>query len=291
LITGVAGVTAGLALTTAGCTSEPGDPLGVMNYVAVGVTDFATSMRYYSQTLGIKIYEQSGQWAEPVNGWHDYQTMVWEVFGGAAASPPTRSWGSGCNLRPVIFVEDPDSIVAALESKGVAFNGDFVDEGWRRLIEFQDPDRIPWAVGEATGFRRSPSMEAPCICGVDIKAADLDAQVEFYTEVMGMTVAQQDPQVVLVQEGGDAFLTLQPGGERIATQKLETDSNTLSLDSPLHFSWMISDLEAAIARVTAAGAPVIKELATRPWGRVFMTADPDGNFIPFVDYNASHSPD
>jgi len=299
----MASSTAGLALTAAGCGSgaesqfkPPADlsssvPRRVMNYLAVGVSDFAQSIDFYSKTLGIKIFEQSGEWAEPVNGWHDYQTMVWEVLGAAPPAPAARRWGSGCNLRPVLFVDDPDAVVATLAGKGVEFAGDFVDEGWRRVIEFQDPDRIPWALGQAAGFPKSPSLEVPCVCGIDIKAADLEAQVAFYSEVMGMTVARREPQILLVQDGGKAFLTLQPGGRRIESESLDATSSGLTVDSPLYLSWMVDDLDDAVARVTDLGAPALKGITAHEFGRVFVTADPDGNLLKLVHYNRSHSPD
>jgi catechol 2,3-dioxygenase-like lactoylglutathione lyase family enzyme len=49
---------------------------------------------------------------------------------------------------------------------------------------------------------------------------------------------------------------------------------------PSHVAVFVDDADAAHARYRAAGAEIVKELATHPWGtRGFTVRDPDGNLI------------
>ena len=52
----------------------------------------------------------------------------------------------------------------------------------------------------------------------------------------------------------------------------------------MHLDFVVTDLEQAVARAQAAGGTVEGEIATHPWGRIALLADPFGNGFCFLQF-------
>ena len=104
------------------------------DFVSVPVTDMARARQFYGETLGLPPV------GEPDSAWPEYQlgenvslylidpTNVGQAF--------TSPHSSNIALR----VPDVAEARAALESKGVEFEGDVLDTGVCHMAFFRDPD-------------------------------------------------------------------------------------------------------------------------------------------------------
>jgi predicted enzyme related to lactoylglutathione lyase len=51
----------------------------------------------------------------------------------------------------------------------------------------------------------------------------------------------------------------------------------------VHLDWVVTDLEAAVRRATAAGATLDQDIQRRKWGRLATLADPFGNGLCLLE--------
>jgi predicted enzyme related to lactoylglutathione lyase len=112
--------------------------------------------------------------------------------------------------------------------------------------------------------------------GCSITCKDLEASIRFYRDAIGFAVAQtfeRDGKVaVAVMAAGDCRIVLNQddgklGWDRIKGQGFYLQMNVAGL----------ADVDAAAARVKAAGGTLLDEPADRPWGvRMFHFKDLDG---------------
>ena len=122
----------------------------------------------------------------------------------------------------------------------------------------------------------TPAVLHATTLGSSITCKDVDASIRWYRDVVGFAVVQTyehegklvgasiaagDIHVVLNQDNG------QLGWDRIKGQGLSLQLNVATA----------ADVDAAAARITAAGGTLISEPSDRPWGaRMFQVKDPDG---------------
>jgi uncharacterized glyoxalase superfamily protein PhnB len=112
--------------------------------------------------------------------------------------------------------------------------------------------------------------------GCSITCKDLEASIRFYQDAIGFAVAQKferDGKVVAaVITAGTIHIVLNQddgklGWDRIKGQGLYLQINVAGL----------ADVDAAAARIKAAGGTLLSEPADRPWGaRMFQFKDLDG---------------
>ena len=112
--------------------------------------------------------------------------------------------------------------------------------------------------------------------GCSITCKKLDASLAFYRDVLGFTV-----DMTFEHEGRMAGAVISAGHIRIV---LNQDDGKLGWDRVKGQGFYLqlnvksaADVDAAAARVKAAGGTLIDEPADRPWGvRMFQFRDPDG---------------
>jgi uncharacterized glyoxalase superfamily protein PhnB len=112
--------------------------------------------------------------------------------------------------------------------------------------------------------------------GCSITCKDLEASIRFYCDAIGLAVAQKyenDGKVVAaVVTAGNINIVLNQddgklGWDRIKGQGLYLQFNVAGA----------ADVDAAAARIKAAGGTLLNEPADRPWGaRMFQFHDLDG---------------
>lgn len=103
---------------------------------------------------------------------------------------------------------------------------------------------------------------------VELPAADLPATKRFYAEAFGWRFTDYGPGYAAFDEGLDG------GFQGDAAEAAR---------APLVVIYA-EDLEAMLARVTAAGAQIVRPVFPFPGGRRFHFRDPSGNELACVTY-------
>jgi predicted enzyme related to lactoylglutathione lyase len=139
----------------------------------------------------------------------------------------------------------------------------------------------------APGQRRRAAKGAGCQDGdvevlssrILLRPADLGRSRHFYRDVLGLAVYREfgapgDPGVVFFV--GSGFL-------EISGHSAGTAGHTVMI-------WLqVRDVNAEHERLAAAGAPILREPVTEPWGLTEMwIEDPDGVQIVLVEVPADH---
>jgi lactoylglutathione lyase len=111
---------------------------------------------------------------------------------------------------------------------------------------------------------------------IEIFPADLDATVEFYTRVLGFTLARDQ------RDGSPGYVALERGPVRIGAAYRDVPERQPGRRPPsgTEIVLEVDDLDAEHARVVAAGWPIEEDLTDRPWGlRDFRVLDPGGYYL------------
>jgi uncharacterized glyoxalase superfamily protein PhnB len=112
--------------------------------------------------------------------------------------------------------------------------------------------------------------------GCSLTCKDLPTSIAWYRDVLGITVAQQYERdgVVhgAVMSAGEIRIILNQDDGKLGWDRVKGQGFYLQLNVASG-----SDVDAAHARVVAAGGEVLSPPADRPWGvRMFQFRDPDG---------------
>jgi len=103
----------------------------------VMVRDFERALRFYTETLGLRLLYQAGhEWAEISAG--DGLTIGLHAWGGRGPAP-----GSASGISLGLTVPAIEAAVAELARRGVEFRGQIVDNENVKLAFFADPDGNP----------------------------------------------------------------------------------------------------------------------------------------------------
>jgi catechol 2,3-dioxygenase-like lactoylglutathione lyase family enzyme len=250
-----------------------------LNWFGMAVHNVPASADFYGNRLGFAYKEdaENDLWR-----YFDTRIMVFEVFAAHPARINVESWGRGQAFRPAILASDLSDIKHKLSETGVRFFEDPSEFGKR--LEMVGPDHIRMS------FIESPETEMdwrhPLVGGIELKAARLEAQRDFYTEVFGMSVAQQKNGVLhLTQENGAAWLRIEAGG-RPSVLPTEAGNDTPAFFYPIWISFETQDAESANTWLASQGVSVLQPLTHhQDWGGTdIIVADPDGNAIQIVKY-------
>ena len=116
--------------------------------------------------------------------------------------------------------------------------------------------------------------------GVD----DLDKAVSFYSSAFGLEVDRRFRVFGVEMLGGSALhlLVKSPG-----TSASVTISQRRSYErhwTPVHLDFVVDELEPAKQRARSAGARLEQPIATHPWGKLALMADPFGHGFCFIQF-------
>ena len=112
--------------------------------------------------------------------------------------------------------------------------------------------------------------------GCSITCKDLEASIRFYRDTLGFSVAQtfeNDGRVVAaVVAAGDCRIVLNQDDGKLGWDRIKGQGFYLQINVA-----GAADVDAAAARITAAGGSLLSEPADREWGaRMFQFKDLDG---------------
>jgi predicted enzyme related to lactoylglutathione lyase len=263
------------------------------NFIGVNAADFGRAFAFYTDVLGVRPAKPSSpaeadSWAMLVAGWDespapDGRGLRCELFERDIEPPAERRWGRNQNVRPSIQVADLLGTKETLNDRGVTFTGAITDTDTGQSVEFMDPDGVRWSLAQAADLPAGPGMEVPHLGWVELKAADVDSQVDFYTRVMGLTAGDQSGSRVRLQQGsGDPLIFLQSGGERVT---VEGDHSPFDVQ-PVWLSFETPDIGEAKSWLTDHGVSLLRDLESHDWGGTdLLIRDGDGNPLQVVEYH------
>jgi len=111
--------------------------------------------------------------------------------------------------------------------------------------------------------------------GICLITDDVDRLVAFYSRVLQRSAAGDSTHAEFNLDGLGLAIYSRQGTEQMApgsTQGAGQGGFTIILE--------VEDADAECARITALGIPLLKPLASYPWGaRAFWFRDPDGNIV------------
>ena len=122
--------------------------------------------------------------------------------------------------------------------------------------------------------------------GIELKAANLNEQKDFYTRVFGMKIENKTDSVIqLTQSSGEAWLRIQPGGTATSLTIGVGDPKP-AFFFPIWISYETKDIKRADAWLQQQKVNIIRPLTLHEdWnGTDVIITDVDGNAIQVVQY-------
>lgn len=121
---------------------------------------------------------------------------------------------------------------------------------------------------------------------VNIDVPDIAAGEAFYTAALRLTVSRRFGAdfVELVGAPAPIYLLRKDAGSVIGPDGGGTRDYARHW-SPIHPDFVVDDLDAAMARATAAGATVEAPACEAPYGKIAMLADPFGHGFCLIQFN------
>jgi predicted enzyme related to lactoylglutathione lyase len=120
---------------------------------------------------------------------------------------------------------------------------------------------------------------------VNIDVDDLDEAVRFYTSVAALKVGRRFGESAVELLGSNAPIYLLKKAPGTAAFENTDRSRTYERHwTPVHLDFVVDDIDAAVARASAAGARLERPVSTSKWGRLAVMADPFGHGLCFVQF-------
>jgi predicted enzyme related to lactoylglutathione lyase len=119
---------------------------------------------------------------------------------------------------------------------------------------------------------------------VCIDVPDLDRAIAFFTAALGLTVRRRNGAEFAELAGAPCpidLLTNPPGSSPLPGRSADRDYGRHW--TPVHLDFVVTDLEAAVARAEAAGAKLERPIVSRSWGRMANLADPFGHGLCLLE--------
>jgi predicted enzyme related to lactoylglutathione lyase len=121
---------------------------------------------------------------------------------------------------------------------------------------------------------------------INIDVSNLEQAIHFYEEAAGLRLRRQlFEQTVAEMEGASCVIYLleKSAGSRPSahTDQVRTYARHWT---PVHLDFVVSDLEAAVAKAVTSGAKLEGPLQTFSWGRQACLSDPFGNGLCFLQW-------
>ena len=181
------GVCAAIAAGSVCCASPDTPPHFQLTLIGIHVEDPERTLRFYEDKLGIRIFQRREGGAMVSPGWtlpavEQGRGLTVEVFQATAAAPANRSFGTNQAIRPSIQVRALAKAVEAVRERGAPVTEDVRPGEIGELAVVRTSEGIDWTIASAQGLPAGDSLVDPHIGWLDIRAADVEAQVRFYSE-------------------------------------------------------------------------------------------------------------
>jgi predicted enzyme related to lactoylglutathione lyase len=251
-----------------------------LNWFGMAVQDVPATTDFYSKKLGFHFWQNEDKSLL----WRYFETrrMTFELFKAHSGRFVVKGWGNGQAFRPAILVNDLSAAVTRLQNQGVLLSHEISEFGHQ--IEITGPEEIRWSL--IAGSDIEIDWAHPVIGGIELKAANLEAQKDFYTQIFGMVVEHQTDQVIhLTQPNGEAWLRIQAGGTSTSLQAVVNNLKP-AFFYPIWISYETKDIKQANTWLQQQNVTIIRPITYhKDWeGTDIIIADVDGNAIQVVQY-------
>lgn len=266
------------------------------NFIGASFVNWSIAFRYFTDVLGFayKLNPDHGDWAELGGGWDAYYAgsngTTFELFDDGRPESTDRRWGKGQAYRPAIHVRDLETSIAYLKSRGVIFSSEIESRSWGRRIEFIAPESVRLALLETSERAVTTDWQRPIMATMEIKAHNIAAQIEFYTEVMGLHISKKANDGIILRHaeriGSDkAQIILEEGGNKAANDP--SWSHDPVRGHPFFLSFATSEIEAVNKMFHEKKVAILRGMETdESWnGTDIHITDADGNPIQIVQYH------
>ena len=121
-----------------------------------------------------------------------------------------------------------------------------------------------------------------------IDVVDLERGIAFYCNGLGLALKRRLSPSWVELEGGNLPIFLL--GNRSPTA--QTGNTQIRRDfgrhwTPVHLDFIVPDIDAAVARLTALGAALDRPIQDADYGRMANMADPFGNGFDLIEFSGS----
>ena len=122
---------------------------------------------------------------------------------------------------------------------------------------------------------------------VNIDVPNLERGIAFYTEAFELRLSRRlgSGFAELLGAGIPVYLLEAPAGTR-PFHDADVRRNYARHWTPVHFDFVVPDLDAALARALAAGAKQASEPSEHAYGRLVLLSDPFGHGVCLLQFNA-----
>jgi predicted enzyme related to lactoylglutathione lyase len=253
-----------------------------LNWFGIAVHDVPAAADFYNKELGLAYIED-----EAHGQWRQFKTrrMLFEMFEAHANRFPVTAWGQGQAFRPVILVPDLSAAAEMLQEKNITHSYTGARSGSQ--LEMIGPEGFRWSLQEAS--MPSVNWTHPVIGGVELKAANLNAQKEFYTQIAGMNLeADTGDGFFLTQAKGKVWLRIIAGGKEAP---IILDQPGIAFFHPIWLSFETQAVENVNECLQDQDVTIVQPLTYHPdWlGTDILLGDADGNVIQIVQYGRRES--
>jgi predicted enzyme related to lactoylglutathione lyase len=126
-------------------------------------------------------------------------------------------------------------------------------------------------------------MTLRVLANIDVE--NVARATEFYCSALGLAVGRRfGKSAVEIVGGSSAIYLLQKAPGTFATASSTQQREYGRHWTPVHLDFVVPEIEAAVARATAAGACLEGDVQTHVWGRIAVLADPFGNGFCLIEF-------
>ncbi|TMJ73556.1 MAG: VOC family protein [Alphaproteobacteria bacterium] len=121
-----------------------------------------------------------------------------------------------------------------------------------------------------------------------IDVAELERGIAFYCDGLGLSLKRRLSPSWVELEGGNLPIFLL--GNRSPTVQLGGTQIRRDFGrhwTPVHLDFIVPDIDAAVARLTALGAALDRPIQDADYGRMANMADPFGNGFDLIEFSGS----
>jgi predicted enzyme related to lactoylglutathione lyase len=137
-------------------------------------------------------------------------------------------------------------------------------------------------------MRAAPGAAIMLTVHAYIEVTDAAAGIAFYCEGLGLTLRRRlsPPWIELAGANLPIFLLAnRPVVADLGSRKAERNYDRHW--TPVHLDFIVSDLDATVARLTALGGALDRDIKLREYGRIANMADPFGNGFDLIEFSGA----
>ena len=120
---------------------------------------------------------------------------------------------------------------------------------------------------------------------INVDVDDLDKATHFYESAFGLKAGRRfgADGVEMLGSSAPIYLLVRAAGTPTSGTSPQRRSYARHW-TPVHFDFVVEDIESAIRQAVAAGAQLESAVSTRAWGRLAPMVDPFGHGFCFVQF-------